>query len=277
MILLALIVAIVAALYGCGGGSSSGEKVAPVADAPDAPVWTEVGETGVCCHYTPIVFDGHLRVYSNTGPSGDGVWHLDGREVLRISDPRDRYIRTSAVARDHRGYVALLYSGDGYPTQGGYSPSWATSPDGQVWTWHGSVSVYGRFQSSAAALVIEADGSFTAWSDNTGVKLRRSTSHDGIHWTADKADAWPVELSGDSPQFPSAARTPYGYHMIAADQWPAQRHRHLFSCDGEKWRVLEMDAPTINQKGANLTYSDGTLYAVAAGRIWTTPARGWTC
>lgn len=277
MIAILLIAALVLWLTGCGGRSSSESKSAPVADAPDLPVWTEVGETGVCCHYTPIVWDGGLRVYSNTGPSGDGVWHLDRREVLRISDPRDRYIRTSAVARDHRGYVGLLYTGDGYPTQGGYSPSWATSPDGQAWTWHGTVSPWGRFQSSAAALVIEADGTFSAWTDNTGVKLRRFRSHDGLHWTADNVDAWPAELAGDSPQFPSVARTPYGYHQITANQWPATAHRHLFSCDGERWRVLEMSAPTINQKGANLTYHDGIIYAVAAGRIWTTPARGWTC
>lgn len=276
MILIAILAAIVAALYGCGGGSSSEPKAAPV-EPEDAPVWTEVGETSVCCHYTPIVWDGGLRVYSNTGPSGDGVWHLDGREVLRISDPRDRYIRTSAVARDQRGYAALLYTGDGYPSLGGYSPSWATSPDGQAWTWHGSVSPFGRYQGSGAALVIEADGTYSAWTDNTGVKLRRSTSHDGIHWTADKTDAWPVELAGDSPQFPSAARTPYGYHLIAADQWPAQHHRHLWSCNGRDWRVLEMDAPTINSKGANLAYADGVLYAVAAGRIFTTPAREWKC
>ena len=285
MILIALLGILIFGLHGCGGGGSSTQSPASAPPSPpeDAPVWTQIDTLGFCCHYTPIIFDGGaLRVYSNTGSAGDGVWHLDGVPVLRIADPRDAYIRTSAVQRDQRGYFALLYTGACYgagcPGGNGFSPSWATSPDGRTnWTWHGPVSPYGRYQASAAAMVIEADGSFTAWTDNANAKLRRSTSHEGIHWIADAADSWPAELSGDDPQFPSATRTPFGYHAIVANRWPATAHRHLWSCTGKTWRVLEMSAPTLSEKGANLTYADGMIYALSAGKLWSTPARGWTC
>ena len=112
MIIIALIALALGMLSGCGGGGSSTQSPASAPPTPpDAPVWTQIDTLGFCCHYTPIVWDGGLRVYSNTGPAGDGVWHLDGVPVLRITDPRVAYLRTSAVQRDARGYFALLYTG----------------------------------------------------------------------------------------------------------------------------------------------------------------------
>lgn len=250
---------------------------------------------GVVGNYAPVVIMGgsQIRVYANTNGTTDGnlyvrvgSWSSVGSAsmVLDITDPRDTYIRTSGIARGASGtYYAVLYSGDGYPTQGGYSPSWAVSTDGYNWTWVGPITLFGRNQSSAAALVVDEgrtdDYRFMFWMD-IGTSLYLVHSADGATWVSDGLNQWPI--AGEQAQFASAAQTPYGYHIIAAINYPATAHRHVFSCTGlPPWRVIEMDAGTRGtaQKGTNLVYDSvtNTLHALTSGVHYTLQARAFPC
>jgi hypothetical protein len=91
------------------------------------------------------------------------------------------------------------------------------------------------------------------------------------------ADVWPAELSGDAPVFPTAAKTPCGIEVTAADRWPATAHREVFYADGVAPRVIDRDAATRNDsaKGTNLAWDayDGVLHALTAGAHFTKAAR----
>lgn len=241
--------------------------------------------------YEPVALEGtEVRIYANTNGSMDGDLFLrtgswtgvgTANAVLHIADPRDTFIRTSGVARGASGtYYAILYTGDGYPTQGGYSPSWATSPDGLAWTWWGPVSPFGRNQSSAASLVVDesrTDGyRFMAWLDINGLYLMHSDT--GLAWQSDGAVMWPESL-----QFVTAAKTPYGYHLMGCAEWPCVHLRHVYSCDGlTNWHVLETASPVLNKsftKGNNLVYEPATnlLHSVSTGLHFTLAARNFGC
>lgn len=263
----------------------------------DGVVWTK-GATvvGVCSNYTPVVsLDAtHIRVYSNTDCTTDGdlwlrlcSWSTCGAasKVLHITDARDTYIRTNAVVRGATGtYYALLYTGDGYPTQGGYSPSWATSPDGVTWTWQGPIGIFGRNQSSAAALIVDEartdDFRFMAWLDGVAAGLVMMHSADGVSWTSDGLNVWPI--AGESPQFVTAAKDQFGYHLIGANTYPATALRHAWSCDGLSWRIIETASEVINTsvgKGTNLVYEPTTnlLHALTSGQHWSIAAQPYPC
>lgn len=269
----------------------------PPSPACDSFGWCDQGQvTGVSGSYTPVVplSAANVRVYGNTNGSTDGdlwlrscTWSTCGpaTKVLDVTNPRDTYIRTSGVARGASGtYYAILYTGDGYPTQGGYSPSWATSPDGVTWTWHGPITLFGRNQSSAAALIVdEAGGAFAcmAWVDiGNGLRLMHAPMPcmPG-QWQSDGANHWPIASDG-APQFVTATRTQYGVHLIGAIGYPATAHRHIFSCTGlPPWTVVEQDAMTRNgqPKGTNLSFDGATIHALTAGRQFTLPARAFPC
>lgn len=267
--------------------------------AGDGVTWKKVGTVAnVTNNYTPVVsLDAtHIRVYSNTDGVNIGDFYLrncswkscgSAAKPLHIDDPRDTYIRTNAAARGASGmYYALLYTGDGYPTQGGYSPSWATSTDGVTWAWWGSVSPFGRFQSSAANLIVDEsrdDGyRFMAWTDGTGQQQVLMHSDTGLVWESDGLNMWPI--AGDDPQFCAAAKDPYGYHLICANQYPATAMRHLWSCTGMNgtWRVIETASEVINTsvgKGTNLVYEPSTnlLHALTSGVHWQIAAKAYPC
>lgn len=271
----------------------------PPPPPPDDVVWTKVGTVqGDVGNYTPVVQLGgnQIRIYANTNGSTDGdLWLRVGSwssvgsaaKVLDVTDQRDTFIRTSGVARGASGvYYAVLYTGDGYPTQGGYSPSWATSPDGTTWTWHGPISPFGRNQSSAANLIVDESRAdayrFIFWMDlYSPSNLVLVHSADGVTWQSDGLNVWPI--AGETPQFVTAARTPYGYHLIGANTYPATALRHVFSCDGlTGWHVIEMASDVINTsaaKGTNLVYDAATnmLHALTSGTHWTLTARNFGC
>jgi hypothetical protein len=94
-------------------------------------------------------------------------------------------------------------------------------------------------------------------------------SGDGLHWV-DGGEMW-VGASGTQAMFASACRTPYGVHLIAATNFPATIHTHLFSKDGiTDWKVLEVTCPTLQgTKGTNLAYCSGTnvVYALTSGYL----------
>jgi hypothetical protein len=284
---------------GTATGQGSVTCSATVTVQPPRSGWQDMGTvSGVVSNYTPVVVisSTSIRVYQNTNGTTDGdYWLRSGTwssvgvplDVLHIAVARDTYIRTSGVARGASGtYYAVLYTGDGYPTQGGCSPSWATSPDGITWTWDGPIGIFGRNQSSAAALIVDESRTdayrFMAWLDGVGPQLTMMHSATGAvtDWQSDGLNMWPI--AGDSPQFCSAARDSYGYHLICANQYPATAMRHLWSCDGLKWSVLEMAAPIINTssgKGTNLAFdpSTGVLHALTSGTHWQTAQEAWPC
>lgn len=261
-----------------------------------ALVWTKVGTVGnVTSNYTPVVQLGgsQIRAFSNSNGVTDGNLYLrvgswsdvgSASQVLKIDSPRDDYIRTSAVVQGASGkYYAILYTGDGYPTQGGYSPSWTTSPDGYNWTWHGPIGIFGRNQSSAAALVVDEsrtdDYRFMAWIDLWG-GLTLMHSADGTSWSSDLVNVWP--FPNEQPQFVTAAKTLYGYHLIGANAFPATALRHVFSCTGfPPWQVLETASPVLagSTKGTNLVYDapNDLLHALTSGVHFTSVPRPHPC
>ena len=222
------------------------------------------------------------------------------------------FIRTSGVVRGASGkYYAVLHVGDNYPSSTGYIPAWATSDDGIKWVYHGKFIVDGvpmpYIYSSSANLVVQeekpevlnsdhpAENRYLVWEDATTMvpskKLILLYSADGADWrfyrdtSGEIVDVWPTELSFDpNPMFPTAARTPFGYHLIAVDNYPVNYQRHLFSCDGLKWRVLEYQAATympnvINPKGTNLVYepSTGLLHALFSGYHFQEQEHAFVC
>lgn len=259
--------------------------------------WCDQGNTaGVSGSYTPVVQMGgeQVRVFGNTNGATDGNLYLlvgswssvgSASLVLDITEPRDTYIRTSGIARGASGtYYAVLYTGDGYPTTGGYSPSWATSPDGYAWTWHGPITIFGRNQSSAAALIVdEAGGAFAcmAWIDiGSGLRLMHAPLPCApSQWQSDGTNHWPIASDG-APQFVTATRTQHGYHLIGAIGYPATAHRHIFSCTGlPPWTVIEADAMTRNgqPKGTNLAFDGAAIHALTNGRHFKLEARAFPC
>lgn len=294
-----IVILLGALLAGCGGGSSVRNDPAPTPVLSSAVEWSHHDPVAgdMCCFYAPIVVKGDtLRVYSNStrghpnpeASGEDGVYTLRMGTLVQTGEPQiilrtppgpDAYIRTSGVVERDGQYYALLFTGDAYPGTNGYSPSWATSPDGLTWTWHGKVTERGMFASSNALVMTDRTDSyrFLSWVDGAGLKLALMHSADGLSWIVDPDEKWPAELSADTPVFPSATRTPYGYHLIAADGYPAKHHRHLFSCDGMTWRVLEREAPTISFKSTNLAYDAGIVHAIVLGDHWSFPAKAFGC
>lgn len=271
-------------------------------------VWTKlacVKDSRGCLanNYTvPIIMGGQqIRVYSNNnqslGIAGNlnlqvGSWTQVGSEILAldVTNPRDTYIRTLGMARGASGaYYAVLYTGDGYPTQGGYSPSWATSHDGLVWSWAGPIGILGRNQSSAMNLIVNEartdDMACMAWLDLAGglILMHAPMPCEPSDWRSDGLSVWPIQ--GEQPQFVTAAWTPYGYHLIGADMWDGTTNRelrHLFSCTGlPPWHVVEMasDIGAGTSKGANLAYDPATnlIHALVSGNHFTLQAKNFGC
>jgi hypothetical protein len=274
-------------LAACGGGGASGGDGLPSSPAPTSrSAWsTQNPLPGSCCNYAQILLDSfengaQARIYTNSDlATAAGILHLyqgdlsgvsDVGPVLSIANTRDAYIRTFGLARRDGKYFALLYTGDAYPSSGGYSPSWAHSDDGISWTWDGPVSPYPRALSSGQALTAEPDGSFKAWIDQVGGTLREMSSLDGIHWQ-DQGDIWPSTLPRAQALFPNAVRTEHGTMLSVADAFPATKIRTLWRCHGQSsWKLLEEDAPIRHGfKGSALAWDGQSIHAFANGSHWT--------
>ena len=276
------------------------ERQAIATTAPTLIQWLRMPAliAGVLSNYTPwlIIIGEQIRVFLNTATGDqndiDGKWYRrDGNFngvgnpilCLVIDDPENCYIRTAGVAKGASGKLyALLRTGSGYPTNNGYAPSLAISDnDGVTWNWLGSCSTpFGRFQSDSGTLIVDEsrndDYRFMSWETGTGIPLVMIHSADGMNWTSDKQNIWPIE--GENPNFPSAVKTPFGYHIIAANTWPAAKHRHIFSRNGfAPWTLIDADSPTLNgnDKGTNLTYDLTTnkIHALTRGGHWVVEAK----
>ena len=270
--------------------------VALTASAQTTLPWHRVGALkGVGSNsYTPVVpqrGSDQIVVFRNSAGSGSsdllrasGTWSRGvGKwsKVLHITDPRDDWIRTSGCAQGESGTMyCVLYIGDNYPTQGGYSPSWATSTGGgYIWQWHGPISPFGRNQSSAMNLIVDEsrvdDYRFMFWMDYLGLQLVHSA--DGVTWRSDGVNMWP--RPNESPQFVGGVKTPMAYHLIGMASWPGPTV-HIVSCDGiNDWEVVE-DASVLNTgKGANLSYdaTTNTIHALVSGVHWTLQETYWGC
>jgi hypothetical protein len=236
----------------------------------------------------------------------------------QITDLPNAFIRTTAVQRGPSGkWYAVLHVGGGYPSSNGFRPAWATSNDGVHWTYRGMFTVNGIFApyvlGSSATLIVQEDKPSTPDGDNpannrylmwedaycfnrqTGgsgsncPQLTMLYSADGRNWWTYNdmrgavANVWPSTLpKTDGAQFASAVKTPFGYHIIAADTYPSNYLRHIFSCDGVHWGVLETaSAPFVyaEGKGTNLAYDSvtGLVHAVTSGYHWSYREHAFTC
>jgi len=246
----------------------------------------------------------------------------EAKQVISQSQITDQtgtpYIRTSAVVRGVSGkYYAVLHIGDSYPFSTGYVPSWATSDDGLVWNYQGKFKIDGDYPynfSSSASLIVQEDkpptldmanpanNRFLVWEDSYNIegvykKMALVYSADGIDWhfyrdaSGKVIDVWPnniLSTASDTPVFPSTVKTPFGYHMIAANKWPATAQRHLWSCNGLTWNVIEDEADTFvpeYYKGTNLSYDPSTnlIHSLTGGpdsktgMNWSYPAKAFPC
>lgn len=312
----ALLIWLVLALFYSIGHAKKPPKPPPV---PCNPIiqWCDMGIVpNVGDSHTPIIPMGgdQIRVFSNTDGSTLGNLYLrvgswagvgSASMGLHISDPRDDWIRTLGCDRGKLTghYFCVLYTGDDYPTQGGYSPSWATSSDGYDWAtyqmalpqliqkrlreklWWGPIGIFGRNQSSAMNLLVDETRidayACMAWLDigNSLYLMHAASPCSPSDWQSDGINQWPIP--GEQPLYCSATRTSHGVEMICAINYPATAHRRVFSCTGfPPWTVVEMDAATRSGlKGTNLSYDAATdeVNAVTTGRRWKTKARAQQC
>lgn len=254
-------------------------------------MWTEQASVpGGNGYYASLIFDparGPFLFTNTNGPDAGHLWRypydagsgslLAPSDVLQTPAPGpDAYIRTSAISIGASGQLyGLLYTGESYPDQNGYSPSAALSGDGGYsWTWYGPVSPYGRNMSSGMSLTVDEGGSpvFRAWVDNVmGSHLREMRSMDGLHWS-DYGEVWPASL-GAGGLFSSACRTTRGTLLAAADAFPSTRISTLWQPHGGSWRVLEISSPIWGNgiKGAAIAWDGSLIHAYNLGRHWTMP------
>jgi hypothetical protein len=277
-------------LVACGGGSTTG---APAPLAQSEVTWSRHADApGALGNYRAYVLTGtQLRAYSNfSGAPNEteaklyewqgtvaGVGNV--RTVLNISGA---YLRTLAVVRGPSGVCYALLRLEGTSPKaygdGSYYPAFAKSDAScENWQlvkhhlWFGnSNSLTLTVDETAPATVNHATpraNRFTAVDDSFGHRLALAYSADGLAWYSVDKELYP-DAAGGNPQFAVEVRTPYGYHLIAADwsdaQGAATRHVHLYSCDGAAYRVLSAAAPTYaGPKGTALAYdpSDSTVHA----------------
>lgn len=309
------------ALSACGGGEcgigstgcGGGETQASVVNGNSEVQWQLAGQTpGARGNYTAIVYDGNLlRVFSNfkggsllnlfdDGLSTEakmyewrGSWSGVGGERV-ASDTPGKFLRTIGVQRGESGKCyGLLRIGEAYGV-GGYLPSWFETDDRcETWqmvklnVWDGQSDGYSTLSvdESAPATLNTANprnNRFTAIGESLGARLSLAYSNNGTDWKYEKVELFPPDLTGVNPTFVSEVKTPFGYHLIAAD-WngkEAYRHTHLYSCDGKKYRVISLASPTFNgPKGTALLYekATGLVHSLTNGKHLTFQASQLTC
>lgn len=284
---------------GCGGGETQTNITS------GSEVQWQLGQThGARGNYTAMVYDGSLlRVFSNFKGGtvlnlfDDGLlteakmyeWrgNWQGVSSLRVAvDTPGKFLRTIGVQRGDSGKCyGLLRIGEAYGV-GGYFPSWfETDNQCENWSvvklnvWNGQSDGFSTLSvdESAPATLDTANprnNRFTAVGESLGPRLSLAYSNNGIDWQYERVELLPAELNSTTPAFVSEVKTPFGYHMIAAD-WTGQkayRHIHLYSCDGKKYRVLDVAVPTFNgPKGTTLLYekSTGLVHALTNGKHLT--------
>lgn len=315
-----LLLALTLFLYSCGGGCGigstgcgGGETQTLLPPSVSEVQWQLAGQTpGARGNYAAMVHDGSvLRVFSNFNGGtllnlfDDGLlteakmyeWRGDwsGVSNARVAvDTPGKFLRTIGVQRGESGKCyGLLRIGEAYGV-GGYLPSWfETDNQCENWSvvklnvWNGISDGFSTLSvdESAPSLldtVNPRNNRFTAVGESLGPRLSLAYSNNGIDWQYEKVELLPAELNAAALAFVSEVKTPFGYHLIAAD-WNGQeayRHLHLYSCDGKKYRVLDTASPTFNgPKGTALLYekSTGLVHSLTNGKHLTFQAAQLPC
>ena len=315
-LLLATVLLLASCGGGCGIGSTGcggGETQTSVPPSVSEVQWQLAGQTpGARGNYAAMVHDGGtLRVFSNFN-GGSLLDLVDDRQLteakmyewrgdwsgvsnVRVAvDTPGKFLRTIGVQRGESGKCyGLLRIGEAYGV-GGYFPSWfETNTQCENWravklnVWNGTSDGFSTLsvdESAPAALdtTTPRNNRFTAIGESLGPRLSLAYSNDGLDWRYEKVELLPAELNATSPAFVSEVKTPFGYHLIAAD-WNGQeayRHIHLYSCDGKKYRVLDTASPTFNgPKGTVLLYekATGLVHALTNGKHLTFQASQLSC
>lgn len=296
-------------------GAQAGKPKPP----SDGVTWTHVGTVqGLCggSYSPPIVTATGVSIFSNIACDGtQGQWNAQAGTWAKVNPstvvlpyaaifdegPATYRVRTSSVQRADGKCYAMLTVGNGYPTTDSYRPAFATSDDCLHFTYQGRMLIDGSDagygQTDTAAFVVregfppldhtnQGSNKFllyenyqTQGASTKGLILVYSA--DGVSWfrASDAFGAWLDLLPIANVAFPSAALTPYGVHIVAADGYPATKIVHLFSCDGMAFRVIEAvsDLPVVVGKAANLTFDGTLIHSLDGGQHWTLAARDFGC
>lgn len=271
LLLAILVLTLLAVVQGCGGGGDGYTSYSTDSAWNKRAQFSNVGT-----NYSPIVVDGEsVRVYPTAHGADLGNLWVGSGGIGGVSDPvlalaiPGLYIRTAGIAHHEGRWYALLHVGNGYPTTIGYRPAWAESEDGLTWSYKGWVNVDGAAQScfSSSNALIRFRGEWIGFEDCYGKKIAVIRSTDGLNWRVDAGDAW-AAFPDDGAVFPSAAASADTIHLIAQSRWPGGPMRHLTSHDGRTWTVAESEVGIRSEKGANLSFSGGKLYALVNGAFY---------
>lgn len=190
-------------------------------------------------------------------------------------------------------FYGVVYVSKGYPpSDGRVFPAFVSSPTGLAgsWVYHGQfggevghlfpAATWGSGMSlivndGAGALdpAHPSQNKFVFYADAFGPQLALLYSADGLSWNFYRnpagaiAELLPVVLKGEQAIFPSAVRTPSGWHMYYTNSWPPKWHRHLVSQDGVAWSLHGTLAQTefgSGVKNVNLAYNqfENRVYAM---------------
>jgi hypothetical protein len=225
-----------------------------------------------------------LHVEDNYPPNP--VTHLGSRPAWATS--------SDGINWTYHGWIQILNSQEVFP----YSSDCPYGPGGcgqYPYTYSSSASLIVREDMPATLnntvptnnrfLIYEGNGYCPAPS-RACTKLSLLYSADGVSWyfyrnpvTNEVADLWPAAapVGPAGPNFVSSTKTPFGYHVIAGDDWGVNAHRHIWSENGLNFQVIEMSADTMgtSSKGTNLAYDPGTnlIHALTIGHHYTLPAQ----
>ena len=291
-----------AVLSGCGGSSSPAATLPPEAPPVVSPVKWEVRES-----VSSVVKGNYLSIVKNSG-SYDIYSNFDGSDNTRQAklykysgksldtmqtaavdlDIQGKYLRTIGLQKDIDGTIfAILRMSDGPYGSGSYYPYFAKKDTNGKWSYVDKKLWLGN--SNSNTLIVNPDDfsppsprlqdqKFVVYDDSFGVKIALASSTNGMNWDVLSVDGKPKELlpsskSADNPQFLSAAKTPFGVHLIYAN-WSnsdaaATNLVHLYSCDGEKFVVLDSNSATMNgAKGTTLFYDNekAEVHAITNGK-----------
>jgi hypothetical protein len=266
-------------------------------------MWNMVtyGYNGFNHSYIPFFVDGNqLTFYSSGGGiyAGNGVLKITGnlfgiqavkKVIMTGPDSIElNYFRGMSNARKKLANgqyehwliaeVARCYSGGCNLSGAIYRMAVYRSVDsGNTWTFQGLMKRNGAFYSNWAAhgaLIYNPEKPATVNLSDArenrfilfGNKFEMLVSGDGVNFKS-VPTTWPI--ASDSPVFVSMEKTPFGYHILAGDQWNnaygVANIRHLFSKDLKTWKVLETDSSMNNPhhyKGAHLRYDSNS------NRLW---------
>jgi hypothetical protein len=191
-------------------------------------------------------------------------------------------------------HVSAGYGRGGGPPDGRVEPAYLASRNGRRWTWHGRLGgevgawmASRAYRGSSLALVVDerpgtgVESKLVLAMDGVlpGGGLVLAVSDDGRSWRFLRDAAGrirniaPPEVASAALLFPSMVRVGGTWRMVAVDGWPRARIRHMVSCDGLRWTLLDdpsspspvFDGPV--PKNVTLA-TDGTrLYALAAGSV----------